>query len=32
MKIDIEAALILRAQGGELVALEAVLRRIQAPV
>jgi len=32
MKIDVDAALILRAQGGELVALEAVLRRIQAPV
>jgi DNA-directed RNA polymerase specialized sigma24 family protein len=32
MKIDVEAALIQRAQGGELVALEAVLRRIQGPV
>jgi RNA polymerase sigma factor (sigma-70 family) len=32
MKIDVEAALIQRAQGGELMALEAVLRRIQGPV
>jgi RNA polymerase sigma factor (sigma-70 family) len=32
MKIDVEADLIQRAQGGELVALEAVLRGIQAPV
>lgn len=32
MKIDVEAALILRAQGGELVALDALLRWIQAPV
>jgi len=32
MKIEVEAALVLRAQGGELLALEAVLRRIQAPV
>ena len=32
MKIDVEPSLVRRAQGGELVALEAVLRRIQAPV
>ncbi len=32
MKIEVEAALVLRAQGGELLALDAVLRRIQAPV
>jgi hypothetical protein len=32
MKIDVEAALVLCAQGGELLALEAVLRRIQTPL
>lgn len=32
MKIEVEAALVLRAQGGELLALEAVLRQIQTPV
>ena len=32
MKINVEATLVLRAQSGELVALEAVLRQIQAPV
>lgn len=32
MMIDVESALIQRAQSGELLALEAVLRQIQAPV